>query len=153
MLSKTYSWLQNISGGWWIPKSVFVELFSAVVLLGHAETRIDKKFDTKLRASDASLWGGAFGSAPIAREQLESFLRSCDARGTSGRVQGPQFDSSHPKSTLSLLKVASESSRKDLTFSADVKWRWKFGSAPTVILEGLAFFGEVEISSSGSVPP
>ena len=78
---------------------------------------------------------------------MESLLRSCDARGTSVRVQGPQFDSSHPKSTLSLLKVASETSRKDLTFSADVKWRWKFGSAPIVILEGLAFLAKLKFLS------
>ena len=62
-------------------REVSTEKFTAIILLPLAETRIDKKFDTRIRASDASLWGGAFCSVEASPERLEAMLRSCDASG------------------------------------------------------------------------
>ena len=141
ILHGTYHWVQHFTGGHYIPKNVFSELFFACVCVQLAECQLDKRFDLNIHSSDASLHGGAFGSAPTSLATLEQLLHHCDARGTRVRIAGP---SSVPKSSRSLLKVASETERGDLTFRMGAQWKWKYGAQPIVILEGLAFLTQLK---------
>ena len=141
ILHGTYHWVQHFTGGHYIPKNVFCELFFACVCVQLAECQLDKRFDLRIHSSDASLHGGAFGSAPTSLGVLERLLHHCDARGTRVRVAGP---SSELKSSRSLLKVASETERGDLTFRMGAQWKWKYGQQPIVILEGLAFLTQLK---------
>lgn len=153
----SFRWLENFRGGRWLPPNVFAELFAAAILLPFAENDLSKPFDASLRSSDASLWGGAFGSAPCPKVQLENLLRHCDCRGTYIRVdQRETSNNTTGRPTLSsgvrqskhksLLVVPGDDERDDdadLAFSCELQWKWRF-SQPIVLLEGLAFATEIK---------
>ena len=66
------------------------ELLCAASLLVFAEADLKQCVDPRLFASDASLWGGAFGftKSPFLHTSTEAvaMLRKCDVKGTAIRT-------------------------------------------------------------------
>ena len=89
-----YFFLVRFRGGRWQPKNIIRELHAAAALLIFAEADLRLLVDDHLYASDASLWGGAFGRSSASylkfSTEARTLLRHCGVRGTTVRLD-PTF--------------------------------------------------------------
>jgi len=143
--SSTYRWLNNFVGGTYLPPGVLSELLAGAILLPLAQSDLSRDFDSRIWASDASPYGGAFGSAPMSREAQTEILRHADTRGTAVRVkQRPSVDSSPADdqriSFLTSTPVVDFALPLYFTFQSQFLWKYP---SDIVILEGNAFVLEV----------
>ena len=121
------------------------ELLAGAILLPLAQSDLSRDFDSRVWASDASPYGGAFGSAPLSRDAQTQILRHADTRGTAVRVkQRPSIDFSHADDArISFLTSAPVVDfALPLYFTFQSQFLWKHPS-DIVILEGNAFVLEI----------
>ena len=143
--SSTYRWLNNFVGGTYLPPGVMSELLAGAILLPLAQSDLSRDFDSRIWASDASPYGGAFGSAPCSRDVQTEILRHADTRGTAVRVKPrPSVDDTPADdariSFLTEFPVVDFALPLYFTFHSQFLWKHP---SDIVILEGNAFVLEV----------